>query len=188
MITVTFIRHAESEYNVKGLLTGKHDCNLSSKGIEDSKNLKKELPKSFDIIYCSPLKRTKQTLEILFPNSNPIFDERIIERSAGIYEGKPKSMITKEQLELYKKGLWLAPGAESIKSIDKRVSEFINELFEKYSNNEKILVVTHDGIINSIKRNFLRNYDNEWTNNLGIISINSTDFEHYKKINQEQER
>lgn len=57
------------------------------------------------------------------------------------------------------------------------------ELFERYTSNEKILVVTHDGILNSIKRNFIKDCNNEWTNNLRILKINNENYEYYKENN-----
>ncbi len=68
---VTLIRHAESIYNKKGLLQGQIDCSLSRKGLSDTKEKSKHFRTDFDICFCSPLKRTKQTAEI--------FDSRILE-------------------------------------------------------------------------------------------------------------
>ena len=185
MISITFIRHAESEYNKMGLLSGRIDCNLTEKGIEDAKLLRGTLKNDFDIIYCSPLKRTKQTLNAIFPESEPIYDERIIESSFGIYEGKPKGALGKEKMELYKQGLYLAPGAESIKEIDERVCAFVEELFQKCQDHEKILVVTHNGILNSIKRNFIKDCDNMYSNNLGMVQLTEDNYEYYReKINK----
>lgn len=181
MLNIIFIRHAESEYNKKGLLSGRINCSLTKKGIEDSKLLGTKLKNDFDFIYCSPMKRTIQTLNAISPNSKPIYDDRIIESTFGVLEGKPKSSFSKDKMNLYMQGLYLAPGAESIKEIDNRVNSFIKELFQKYHNNEKILVVTHDGIINSIKRNFIKNYSNEWTNNLDIVTLTERDYEYYEK-------
>lgn len=181
MINIIFIRHGETEHNVKGLLTGRIDCSLTEKGIEEAKLLGKTLNNDFDAIYCSPLKRAKQTLNSIFPDCIPIYDDRIIERTCGIYDGKPKNSVSKENLELYFKGLYLAPGAEPIKDIDKRVCDFVKELFEKYNNNEKIFVVTHDGVLNSIKRNFVKDYEKGGTNNLGTVTLDNRNYEYYKE-------
>ena len=166
---IIFIRHAESEYNKAGLLTGRIDCNLTSKGIEDAKLLGTTLNINFDVVYCSPLKRTKQTLKAILPNCEPIYDNRIIERSFGILEGMKKIYTKKQITELYNNGSIL--GAESNNEIDKRVSSFVNEIFKKYHNNENILVITHGGVLNSIKRNFISDYNPISTNNLSIFKL-----------------
>ena len=86
MPKIVFIRHAESEYKRDGIWAGRVDCSLTEKGIETAKELAKTLDNNFDVIYCSPLERTKQTLEAIFPNAKPIYDERITEISIGEWE------------------------------------------------------------------------------------------------------
>ena len=85
MTKIVFIRHAESEYNRDGIGA---DCNLTEKGIEDAKELGKSLNNNFDVIYCSSLKRARQTLNAIFPGTEPICDERITEISIGEWENQ----------------------------------------------------------------------------------------------------
>ena len=92
MTKIVFIRHAESEYNKDGIWAGRVDCSLTEKGIEAAKELGKTIKNNFDAIYCSPLKRTKQTLEAIFPDAKPIYDNRIIEISIGEWENKKKRL------------------------------------------------------------------------------------------------
>ena len=179
MPKIVFIRHAESEYNRDGIWAGRVDCSLTEKGIESAKKLGNTIENNFDAIYCSPLKRAKQTLEAIFPNAKPIYDERIIEISIGEWEDKKKDLFDTHLRELFRKGLYTPPGAESHQDVDKRACNFVEELFEKYKNNERILVVTHNGIIRSIKRNFLEPAQNLMSTNLGMISLNDSDYEYY---------
>ena len=60
------VRHGQTNWNVKGKIQGKSDIELNEKGIEQAKELK-ELIKNYDInlIISSPLKRAKQTAEII---------------------------------------------------------------------------------------------------------------------------
>lgn len=88
MTKIVFIRHAESEYNRDGIWAGRADCNLTEKGNEAAKELGKSLNNNFDVIYCSPLKRTKQTLNAIFPEAKPIYDERITEILIGEWENQ----------------------------------------------------------------------------------------------------
>lgn len=67
---------------------GRADCNLTEKGIEDAKELGKSLNNNFDVIYCSSLKRARQTLNAIFPGTEPICDERITEISIGEWENQ----------------------------------------------------------------------------------------------------
>ena len=54
---VTFLRHAQSIFNRD--LTSEKDCELTEYGIEQAKQIKG----TYDVIICSILKRTKQTLQ-----------------------------------------------------------------------------------------------------------------------------
>ena len=85
MPVLIFIRHAETDFNRDGIFAGRTDCNITKEGFEKAKELFIKDQKQFDYIYCSPLKRTKQTLEAIIPGSVPIVDERIIENSI-VYE------------------------------------------------------------------------------------------------------
>lgn len=188
MTKIVFIRHAESEYNRDGIWAGRADCNLTEKGIEAAKELGKSLNNNFDVIYCSPLKRTKQTLNVIFPEAKPIYDERITEISIGEWENQKKDLFDARLRELFRKGLYTPPGAESHQNVDKRVSDFIEELFEKYHNNERILVVTHNGVIRSIKRNFFEPSQNIMSTNLGMISLDDSNYEYYVSKSDFEER
>ena len=181
MPILTFIRHAETDFNIAGLFAGRIDCNITHEGLEQAKRLLKEEEKDFDYIYCSPLKRTKQTLEAIIPGSIPIIDERIIEISIGEWEGKKKASFDKDLLALFRDGQYNPPGAESTSQVDKRVCDFVESLFATYKNNEKILIVTHNGVMRSIKRNFVKNYSDIMSKNLGSIVLTEDDFKYYKQ-------
>lgn len=181
MPNLIFIRHAESEYNKAGIFAGRIDCNITQEGFKQAQKLLRDDEKNFDYIYCSPLKRTKQTLEAIIPGSNPIIDERIIEISIGEWEGKRKDTFDKDLLALYRAGQYNPIGAETISEVDKRVCDFIESLFNTYKNKEKILIVTHNGVMKAIKRNFVKNYDNIMTKNLDSIVLTDSDFEYYIK-------
>lgn len=43
MTKLFFIRHGQTEANVKGILTGRIETNLTQKGIDDAVELSKEL-------------------------------------------------------------------------------------------------------------------------------------------------
>lgn len=84
--------------------------------------------------------------------------------------------------------MYTPPGAESHQNVDKRVSDFIEELFEKYHNNERILVVTHNGVMRSIKRNFFEPSQNIMSTNLGMISLDDLNYEYYVSKRDFEER
>ena len=179
MLSLMFLRHAETELNKIGIFAGRTDCNITQKGFEQAKEVLKDNEKNFDYIYCSPLKRTKQTLDAILPNSTPIIDERITEICIGEWEGKKKESFDKKLVYLYRTGQYTPPGAETTEQVDKRVCSFIENLFNIYKNNERILIVTHNGVMRSIKRNFVKNYDNIMSKNLDTIILTGKNYEYY---------
>lgn len=178
-MNITIVRHAQSEYNRDGIWAGRADCSLTQEGIKAAQELGKKLDTNFDVIYCSPLKRTKQTLFAIIPDARPIYDERIIEISIGNWENTSKSLYSNEDRELFRKGLLVPPGAESHKEVDKRVCNFLEDIFDKYQGDERILVVTHAGVIRSIKRSFLNTTKNIQPSNLDTLVLTQEDYKNY---------
>lgn len=145
---ITLLRHAESEYNKKGLLQGRIDCNLSEQGIIETKERAKEFDSTnYDICFTSPLKRTLLTAQILVPNLEIICDDRIIERSLGDWEDTPTSDEKKFLLNNINS---TPPNGESTHEITKRVLDFIDFLKANYGD-KRILIITHAGIIYAIQ-------------------------------------
>lgn len=182
MPTLTFIRHAETIYNHFGIFCGRIDCDVTSKGLKQARGILNDYKKDFNCIYISPLKRTKQTLDVILPGSKPIIDERIIEVSLGEWEGKKKSAFSKELVAKYRAGKYFPIGAETNNEVDTRVCSFVEDLFCNYQNNEQILIVTHNGVLKSIKRNFVPDCESIMSNNLEIVTLTDTEFRHYLQI------
>lgn len=144
---ITLVRHAESTYNEKRLLQGQIDCDLSKKGLKDTKEKAKDFPSNFDICFCSPLKRTKQTAEILVPKLYKIYDKRIIERGLGDWENTPNT--DEKQFLMHNKKV--PPNGETFEDFDSRILEFLEMVKNNYKD-KKILVITHGGVIYAIYR------------------------------------
>ena len=180
MPKITFVRHCESECNRKDIFCGRLDSDVTIEGLEAAKksNLVNE---KFDFFYCSVQKRTKRTLKAMFPNIEPIEDNRLVTRYLGDWEGKLKSSIDTVLVDLYKKELYTPPNAETPNQIDTRICSFIKELFEKYTSSQKILVVTSNGVIRSIKRTYFKDIINVNTNNLDYIVLTNKEYFDWKK-------
>lgn len=167
-----FIRHGQTEANVNGILTGILETDLTQKGIEDAKKLSQELTEDFDYYYCSPLKRTHQTLKAIKGNVDFFVDERLIEVSTGDWQGKLKTELPETEFNLYKKGLLNPPGGENLQDVDKRIKSFLEDMFKEYKKEEKILIVTHNAFIRSLKRLFIDKEKVEEPKNLEIFEVN----------------
>lgn len=143
---ITFLRHAETEFNKNELFCGTSDCSITENGYKLARNLRDEFS-NFDYYYCSPLKRTHQTLNAVFPDVVPIIDDRIIEISLGSWEGIRKTSVNQDLRNEFKKGNFTPEGAECNESIEKRVINFLSDMFSTYTADEHILVITHNGFL-----------------------------------------
>lgn len=105
----------------------------------------------FDVCFCSPQKRTKQTCEIIY--KGPIvFDDRLIEIICGEFEGMEE---TAEMM----KSFWQAvtkgdKGTEKIDDFMKRNFDFCDMIKEKHKG-KNVLIVTHAANIRAINYYFL---------------------------------
>lgn len=122
-----------------------------------------------------------------FQGSVPIIDKRIIEICIGEWEGKKKDLLDKDLVDLYRLGKYTPPGAETTLEIDKRVCDFVENLFNTYKKDEKVLIVTHNGVMRSVKRNFVKDYGNIMSKNLGSIVLTDDDFKYYLQKRENNE-
>ena len=174
MPKITFLRHAQTTANRDGIFAGRLDCSITEEGFNEAKKL---FPtEKFNITYCSPLKRTSETLHAFSPNTTPIIDSRITEVDVGTWQGKEKSLIGKDLVKEFLLGNFLPEGAESIESTDERIKDFIIDIFNKSSEYDNILVVTHNGVIRSVKRLFPDKVDTLMSKNLETFSIDTKDY------------
>jgi uncharacterized phosphatase len=144
--TICLVRHGETEWNLIGKLQGRTDIPLNPTGIKQAEECSMFLSDfNWDVIIASPLKRAKQTAEIINIKLRlPIFEkEEFLERAYGDAEG----MDMEERLNRFPDGI--IPNQEDMHSLKQRVMEGINNINEKFPN-KKVLLVAHGAVINSI--------------------------------------
>ena len=144
------IRHGETDMGKNNIIATIKEP-LNEIGIQQAIDIGKKLREfHIDRIYSSPIERAKHTLELfdLDKNIPIIIDDRIKERNMGIYEKVKFKELDWDVFWGYDSEKKYK-NIESMKSVFKRVSDFLNELKEE-NNNESILLVTHGGIIRAI--------------------------------------
>jgi broad specificity phosphatase PhoE len=161
---VTFLRHGESEYNVKGILNNdpknKNVSPLTEKGVKQAEKAAEKLKdKKFDIIFCSGFIRARQTAEIVnrFHKNKIIIDKRINEVHVG-FEDKKNEEFVKALENSKDKFAFKLKGKESWNDLKKRVQKFLDWLKDqKY---ESVLIVSHQWVIGAANQ-LIKNLSDE---------------------------
>lgn len=144
--SICLVRHGETDWNVMGKIQGRTDIPLNAKGILQAKECGEFLKgTNWDVIISSPLKRAKQTAEIINTYLHIPLEEmdEFVERHFGKAEG----MTLEERMTAYPDKQY--PNQEEILSVEKRVKIGINKIHEKYKDG-KVLLVAHGAVINTI--------------------------------------
>ena len=144
---IYFVRHGKTELNKLKKMQGVLDIPLNEEGIEQTYKTKELTDKiEFDCAICSPLIRTKQTLDIILEGRNipVIYDERIIERNYGEFEGTTKNVdFDYDEFWNYTKNVKYKK-AENIRDFFERIYGFLDDL--KTKNYKRVLIVAHGGV------------------------------------------
>lgn len=158
---LTFIRHGETNYNLKRLCNSRPDKNvkLTSLGKKQAQAAAEILKKEkFDIIYVSGLFRTQQTARIInkFHHAKMIVDQRLNDRATGF---ENKSVFLFYDWRDTQKNPWTSRrrGGESYEDMKKRFADFLQDLKKtKYQN---VLIVAHLPIL-KVARGYFKKLTN----------------------------
>ncbi len=145
---VFFIRHGQTDWNLKKLLQGRDEIPLNEIGLSQADTASLSLKESFDRlslkinkVFASPLSRAKVTGEKISLALNCPFstDERLIERDFGEISGKPYTFGSPAILHDVPE----IKGLEPTKDVISRVYSFVKENVKM---GEKIIAVTHGSV------------------------------------------
>lgn len=148
-----FVRHGETEYNRKGIMQGGGiDSRLNDTGQAQAQILAERLADvSFDVVYTSPLRRARETAEIVAHPHRPVRQETLRalrEMAWGVLEGEPPSDERDAALADIK-GAWRdgqfdrrIEGGESVLDVQERATRAAEHLVTEEAG-RTVLVVTH---------------------------------------------
>ena len=168
MNKVYLVRHSISVGNEEGIIQGNIDYSLSKSGIELLNRFDYTMIKDIRKIYSSPCKRTLETSKIikrkLNANCDIIIDNDIIEKQAGILNGKSKDYLKKykkKYLDIYlKRGDYdKIPDGETWELTQARVLSFLEKYIDKQD--ECDLIVTHAAFMRMFINTINFEYRNE---------------------------
>lgn len=132
MATIVFEAHSTTTDNNAGLASGFNDVELSSVGLQQSKELgERYLKEPFDAIFCSDLQRSYKTAEIAFDDRYPIIhDSRLRECDYGDMTSKPKELVDVQKLQRITVPF---PNGESYEQTAERMRGFLEDLLKNYA-------------------------------------------------------
>lgn len=152
------MRHGKTDWNVIHKLQGRTDIPLNDEGRKMAEIAGKEYRNvNFDLCYCSPLIRARETAEIVLQGRNiPIlYDDRLKEMGFGIYEGIENSFQIPDcpvNVLFQNPSQYVAvEGGESFEELFARTGSFLKEVITPaLEENKDILIVGHGAMNSSI--------------------------------------
>ena len=115
-----FVRHGQTDWNVRGKLQGKSDIALNETGRLQAVETREKLKQvAMDAIYCSPLMRARETAEII----NVLWelpiqcDDRLMERSFGDMEGALRKDVPFDDLWAFSSASMFAGGYACVENL-----------------------------------------------------------------------
>ncbi len=143
---VWLLRHGETDYNAQQKYLGRTDLSLSERG----RRALTRAEFSPEVVYVSPLRRTAETAELLFPGARQMAVPGLQEMDFGLFEGK--SWREMEHLPAYR--AWVdggcldaPPGGESRAQFCDRICVAFQALLDRATaaGAERLVIVAHGG-------------------------------------------
>ncbi len=152
------MRHGKTDWNGRHKLQGQTDIPLNEEGRQMAKEAAKECSKvHFDLCYCSPLIRAKETAQIVLEGRNIEirYDDRLREMNFGEYEGIENCFDLPDcnvrNFFFHPENSVADRGAESLDDLFARTGEFLEErVLPKVKEGKDILIVGHGAMNSSI--------------------------------------
>ena len=151
------IRHGKTDWNVRHKLQGRTDVPLNEEGRQMAEAARMEYRDiHFDICFCSPLIRAKETAEILLKGRNipVVTDDRLMEMGFGSYEGLENSFQIPDcpiNELFFSPDKYTSPpgGAESLDDLFARTGAFLRERVDPLLKDGKDVLIVGHGAMNS---------------------------------------
>ena len=152
MIETFFIRHGATEGNLRRRYIGRTDEPLCEAGVAQVKELRKQ-GLSVDKLFVSPLLRTRQTAEILFPKMPYTVVDGFAETDFGRFEGKSADELSGDpayQAWVDAMCLTPIPEGESVADFKMRCCKAFAETIRTVPDGSRVGFVVHGGVIMAI--------------------------------------
>ena len=145
--------------NLERRYIGRTDEALCDVGIAQVQALRRQLPASVDRLFVSPMQRTRQTAELLFPQMPYRLVPEFCETDFGRLEGKTADELS--QMPEYRQ--WVAslcktpiPGGEDVAAFKERCCRGFLHCIRQIPEHATAAFVVHGGVIMAILERYAR--------------------------------
>lgn len=133
-----FVRHGETDWNAEKRMQGQWESNLNENGRQHADTNGRWLANlGIQQVWASPQVRVRQTADIIATHmplaASPVFDDRLMEWSAGDWSGMLYADIARDRPEEW--AAWVAdrygyrpPGGENFLDLEHRADSFLADV------------------------------------------------------------
>jgi uncharacterized phosphatase len=150
MTELALVRHGETDWNVARRIQGRTDVPLNDRGREQAALVARQLAdEHWHGIVSSPLSRALETARIISEAlglGEPGIDRDLAERAYGQAEGMDARELAERHPDMAG-----VPGLERRSAVTRRVLPTLERIALAHPN-ERMLVITHGGVIGSLVR------------------------------------
>ncbi len=147
-------RHGQTDSNAIQRIQGQRiDESLNAEGVRQAEELAEKVRSiEFDVVFSSPLKRARETAEIVIGKKQVplVIRPELMERDFGSLSGKKWSEVENAEevqaLDRAQKWDYRPFGGESVDHFRERFLRTIDEIRTDYSD-KRVLLVAHAGIV-----------------------------------------
>ena len=146
------IRHAPTAGNLARRYLGRTDEGLCPEGIALAKEAAGRMP-PVDVVYISPMRRCRETAELLFPGREPVAVPGLEETDFGAFEYKTYEELKTDPAYcawLDSGGEGPIPGGEDRQTVERRVLAALDGLLKALPETGRAALVVHGGTIMTI--------------------------------------
>ncbi|RNF41149.1 histidine phosphatase family protein [Planococcus salinus] len=146
MTAICLVRHGETDWNVSEKLQGQTDIPLNGTGIRQAEECSAYFrPEDWDVLVTSPLKRARQTADIINRKlALPVVEmECFMER----YFGKAEGMDVTQRTAIYPDKDY--PGQEDPVTFRERILDGLEKVQQAYADG-RVLLIAHGAVISEL--------------------------------------
>lgn len=158
MIQLLFIRHGATVGNLEKRYIGRTDEPLCDLGITQVEELRKHNFQA-DALFVSPMLRTRQTAELLFPKMSYTVVKDFTETDFGLFEGKTAEELSRcPEYQMWVDSMCLdpIPQGDSIDDFKARCCTAFETIIKRLPDHTCAVFVVHGGVIMAILEAYMR--------------------------------